>query len=211
MPDHLRLTPHGQLRDTVGDVTFPRMYSHRPQLFQFFVSLISESFADLSRSKSFINGPTAFYTIERPQFSALQNKLFPIYFGIQTAIPVVLALTFPGNTLLGVPSGPSGLFTASSRWHTLAPIATIFVTGLLNLVVVLPVTQKIMHERRGQVKRDGKDYFAEGPHSEEMRALNKKFGMWHGISSLLNLGTIFATLAYGFTLGSRLQSVVDRV
>ncbi|KAG7105583.1 hypothetical protein HYQ44_015041 [Verticillium longisporum] len=38
----------------------------------------------------------------------------------------------------------------------------------------------------------------------EMQALNKRFGKMHGISSLLNLGTFIATIAYGFTLGSRL-------
>lgn len=37
-----------------------------------------------------------------------------------------------------------------------------------------------------------------------MRALNSKFGMLHGISSLLNLATIVAAIAYGFTLGARI-------
>ena len=61
------------------------------------------------------------------------------------------------------------------------------------------------------VKRDGKEWDAEGPHSEEMQALNKKFGMLHGASSLLNIGTFVATVAYAFTLGSRLQSIVDKM
>lgn len=60
------------------------------------------------------------------------------------------------------------------------------------------------------VKRDGKEWYAEGPHSDEMKALNKKFGIIHGVSSLLNLGTIIATVAYGFTLGARIQSIADR-
>lgn len=38
-----------------------------------------------------------------------------------------------------------------------------------------------------------------------MAALNKKFGKTHGISSLLNLGTFVAIVAYGFTLGARLS------
>jgi len=37
-----------------------------------------------------------------------------------------------------------------------------------------------------------------------MVALNKRFGMLHGISSLLNLGTFIATVVYGFTLADRL-------
>ncbi|OAA38890.1 hypothetical protein NOR_06543 [Metarhizium rileyi] len=152
-----------------------------------------------------------FKTVERPVFSAIQTKLFPIYFGLQTILPATLALTFPGNALVGVSSGIFGLFEASSRWHSLAPIATMFVTGLVNLVVLLPATVKIMKDRRGQVKRDGKEWYEPGPHSEEMRALNKKFGMLHGISSLLNLATFVSALVYGFTLGSRLQSVLDGV
>ncbi|KAG6097193.1 hypothetical protein E4U30_000845 [Claviceps sp. LM220 group G6] len=160
---------------------------------------------------SFINGPTTFTVVERPIFSAIQAKLFPIYFGMQTAIPVILALTFPGNALLGVSSGPSGLMETASRWDSLAPIVTMFVTGLVNLVVVLPATNKVIKERRGQAKRDGKQYYEEGPHSEEMRALSKKFGMLHGVSSLLNLFTIGAAVTYGFTLGSRLQSIVERI
>lgn len=55
------------------------------------------------------------------------------------------------------------------------------------------------------VKRDGKEWYAEGPHSEEMQALNKRFGMLHGVSSLLNLGTLISLIAYGFTLGARIQ------
>lgn len=54
-------------------------------------------------------------------------------------------------------------------------------------------------------KKDGKKSYDPAPHSQEMQALNKRFGKMHGISSLLNLGTFIATIAYGFTLGSRLS------
>lgn len=91
-----------------------------------------------------------FKTVERPVFSAVQRRLFPIYFGLQTILPAILALTFPGNTLVGVSSGISGLLDASSRWHSLVPIATMFATGLINLVVLLPATTKVMKERYGQ-------------------------------------------------------------
>jgi hypothetical protein len=42
-----------------------------------------------------------------------------------------------------------------------------------------------------------------------MKALNKRFGILHGISSLINLTTFFAAVAYGFTLGGRVLSVAD--
>lgn len=106
-----------------------------------------------------------------------------------------------------------------------------FVTGLINWTVLLPASAKVKKERIGQGilvklqlmpnpvqanyvatgKRDGKEWFADGPHSDEMQALNKRFGMLHGMSSLLNLASIIAVVAYGFTIGARLQSIVDRV
>lgn len=43
-----------------------------------------------------------------------------------------------------------------------------------------------------------------------MQVLNKRFGRVHGISMLVNLGTIIAAIGYGFTLGYRMQSIVDR-
>ncbi|KAK5990006.1 Xanthocillin biosynthesis cluster protein D [Cladobotryum mycophilum] len=152
---------------------------------------------------SFINGPVMYKTVTRPSFSAIQTGLFPIYFGIQTALPAILALTFPGSP--STPSGIYGILDESHRWGSLVPIATMLVTGVVNLVVLLPVTVKTMKERRGQAKRDGKEWYDNGPHSDEMRALTKKFGMLHGISSLLNLGTFFAAITYGFTLASRIQ------
>jgi hypothetical protein len=91
-----------------------------------------------------------FKAVGRHAFSAIQQGLFPIYFGIQTAVPVVLAFTYPGNTLFGLPSGIHGLLHEYSRWVSLAPIATIFVSGLVNLTIMLPLVNRVMKERRGQ-------------------------------------------------------------
>jgi hypothetical protein len=54
-------------------------------------------------------------------------------------------------------------------------------------------------------KKDGKKSYDPPPHSQEMLALNKQFGMLHGISSLLNMATFVATVVYGVTLSSRLS------
>ncbi|KOS19438.1 putative mitochondrial outer membrane protein [Escovopsis weberi] len=152
---------------------------------------------------SFLNGPVMFRTVTRPTFSAVQSGLFPIYFGMQTVLPIVLALTFPGSSTTH--TGISGILDDSHRLGSLVPVATMFATGLLNLAILLPATMKVMKERRGQAKRDGKEWYESGPQSDEMRALSKKFGILHGISSLLNLGTFIAALTYGFTLASRIQ------
>ena len=52
---------------------------------------------------------------------------------------------------------------------------------------------------------DGKKSYDPPPHSKEMIALNKKFGKLHGVSSLVNLFAILATLYYGMVLGKRLS------
>lgn len=54
-------------------------------------------------------------------------------------------------------------------------------------------------------KRDGKEWFEKEGASAEMKALNRKFDMLHGLSASLNLTSFFGLLAYGFTLGRRFQ------
>lgn len=44
---------------------------------------------------SYIASPLAFKYLERPQFGLLQNKVFPIYFSLQSVIPLILLATAP--------------------------------------------------------------------------------------------------------------------
>jgi len=41
--------------------------------------------------------------------------------------------------------------------------------------------------------------------STEMADLNKQFGIWHGVSSLVNLGGIIGTMIYGVVLAERVM------
>jgi Domain of unknown function (DUF4149) len=121
--------------------------------------------------QSFIAGVQAYRVLPRPQFSTLQSAIFPIYFSMQTALPILLALTFPGSahgtqissttstTSWGVSrtvGGLAGVFEPMNRWAVLTPLATIFVTSLVNLVYVGPTTIKVMRDRKHQETRDGK-------------------------------------------------------
>ncbi|KAF4121180.1 hypothetical protein GMORB2_2142 [Geosmithia morbida] len=154
--------------------------------------------------QSFINGPVMFRSTNRTTFSTVQSGLFPIYFGMQTFLPIIMIFTFPGNAILGFNSGISGLFADVNRVPSMLPILTMFITGFINLAVMLPAVTQLIQARQGQSKRDGKDWYAEGPHSDEMVALNKKFGAMHGLSSLINLATFISAITYGFTLAGRL-------
>lgn len=154
---------------------------------------------------SFINGFTQIKVLPRSQFAAVQNKLFPVYFSMQSVIPVILALTYPGGGPYGTRAGIVGLLDPTNRWTFVVPLVAMAATGLANLLILLPATQKCMEARKAQEEKDGKKSYDSPPHSEEMMALKKQFGKLHGISSLLNLTTYVATLVYGVSLSARLQ------
>lgn len=109
--------------------------------------------------QTFINGPLAYNALPRPSFSTLQTAIFPVYFGIQTALPVVLALTWPGERSVAghVNSGFKGLLAEENKWTALTPIALMFVTNLANLVWLGPATTKVMKERKHQGRLDMND------------------------------------------------------
>ncbi|KAK8221573.1 hypothetical protein IWZ01DRAFT_491066 [Phyllosticta capitalensis] len=143
--------------------------------------------------QSFIGGVVAFRVLPRPQFASLQTKIFPVYFSLQTALPIALYLTLP----------PTTPFSTSSPSTATALIAAMGVAGLANLVVVGPATTSVMKERKHQETRDGKKSYDAGPHSAEMQALNRKFAVMHGVSSATNLVVLGAAVAYAFLIGAR--------
>ncbi|KAF6237294.1 hypothetical protein HO173_004763 [Letharia columbiana] len=162
--------------------------------------------------QSFINGIVSYRALSRPQFATLQAALTPVYFALQTALPVIMALTYPGVKSLSSLSGNttessslSGVLQERNRWTVLAPIATVFALNAANLLWAGPVTTRIMKERKHQETRDGKKYYEQGPQSKEMQRLNRAFSRMHGVSALTNLVGLGITVWYGFLLAERLQ------
>lgn len=101
------------------------------------VIVLKTSYANTFFSQSYIGGVVAYKVLPRPMFSQLQEKIFPIYFGMQTVLPVVLALTYPGpRNPLSVPSGIQGAFAEVNRWSVLVPLGTMFLTGLANMFFI---------------------------------------------------------------------------
>ena len=78
------------------------------------------------------------------------TKIFPVYFSMQTALPVVLALTYPASSTSLAPAGIAGVLDSSNKWSVLVPIASILASGLANLAVVGPATTKCMEQRKLQ-------------------------------------------------------------
>lgn len=139
---------------------------------------------------SFIVSPLAFKGLPIDQFSALQNKVFPVYFIGQAVTPLLLGLTTP-----------------LCRNFSYPVLALSALAGALNYLWVLPKCVAIKEDRT-KLKLDAKhEKTEEGKTvpSDEMAALNKQFGMYHGISSLLNLVSLLTLAAYGSALSSRLM------
>lgn len=76
--------------------------------------------------------------------------------------------------------------------------------GLTNWLVLGPLTTSTMKTRKHQETKDGKKYYEAGPKSKEMEALNTKFSILHGVSSMINMVEVAVLFWYGSVLGNRL-------
>ena len=107
--------------------------------------------------QTFLGGPLAFKALPRPSFSTLQQAIFPPYFTFQAALPVLLALTWPGEKLAQVggreltqTSGFWGIFSENNLMTAGVPVFLMFATSAANLFVFGPATTKVMKERKHQ-------------------------------------------------------------
>jgi hypothetical protein len=153
--------------------------------------------------QSFIGGIIAFRVLPRPQFSTLQKNTFPAYFLLQTISPVLMAITYPAGWRALLPNQHQQLSTDRLAFTL---VATMLLTGVINMAYVGPQTTEVMRLRKHQETRDGKKSYDAGPHSDEMKKLNKRFGVLHGISSLVNLVGFLSMCWYGFVLGEVIRS-----
>ena len=129
----------------------------------------------------------AFRNLPRQTFGRLQSKLFPKYFAVSSAAPALLLAT-----LRFIAGG-----AAPAKEVTLLVIA--LVASLVNLLITEPIATKVMFERYDLEN-------AEGPRDEAaIKALTKKFGAFHGISSLLNLAVLVCAVGHAYYLGAFLH------
>lgn len=107
--------------------------------------------------QTFLAGPLAFKALPRPSFSTLQQAIFPPYFTFQSALPILLALTWPGDRIASGGSavvrkeaGFWGVLSESNLLDAGLPVAVMFVTSFVNLVALGPMTTRVMKERKHQ-------------------------------------------------------------
>lgn len=126
---------------------------------------------------SFVAGVVTFHTLPRHVFGRLQSKLFPAYF-VFSAIAVAIAI------------GSAALLGRETRslWVVLATVAA-------NLLYLEPETTRVMFLRHAVERRlgTGQEIGLLAPkdpakaNDPELKALSKKFGILHGISTSLNM------------------------
>ncbi|CAI5757095.1 unnamed protein product [Candida verbasci] len=136
---------------------------------------------------SFIVSPLVFKKLTREEFSNLQNKVFPTYFQGQILSPIIIGLTTP------------------LKWcpFSLGLLALSTIGGTLNYLWLLPKCQQIKEERNKYLADKLGDENSEG-----YKALSKQFGKYHGISTLINIISIFSLGIYGVTLANGLTKIV---
>eukprot|EP00898_Chlorokybus_atmophyticus_P002914 jgi/Chlat1/3623/Chrsp237S03613 len=135
---------------------------------------------------TFIAGIVMFRNLPRQTFGKLQARLFPRYFQLNAASLLVLLVSF---------------FSLSRLPYSLAigqPLLTLglsLVCTLANLVVLEPWATRVMLERYDLENAGDKT-------SDAQRQLAKRFGMLHGLSSLVNMVSLTGGFVHAWWLSS---------
>ena len=124
-----------------------------------------------------VGGPTMFSNMERTKFGDIQARLFP-----------KMGMACMSMSGLGIAS----YLHSHSPDTALYLLATSFLINAVNSFIVFPICTGYMYERRKH---------EEG--SEEQKKASMMFGITHGVSNLINLGSIIANLAYLYILAER--------
>ncbi|KAI3423407.1 hypothetical protein D9Q98_010624 [Chlorella vulgaris] len=137
---------------------------------------------------TFVAGLTMFRNLPRQQFGRLQAKLFPQYFGL-SCICTAIQL---GVLLFAAAAPPQ---------KQLVLVGLGLATSLLSLLVAEPIATSVMLKRYALENAPTRD-------EASIKALAKQFGKWHGISSLINLGTLITAIGHGWWLASLMPGLL---
>ncbi|KAF8514502.1 hypothetical protein JB92DRAFT_2719357 [Gautieria morchelliformis] len=147
---------------------------------------------------NFFGGVIAYRALPRAQFGVLQHRTFPVFFLSSEAVSSLLLTlwTLSHPDVLTNWYNPA-IVDVAQAWA----LATVLLTQGANDWVVGPLTSKTMFERHRLEKVEKKNYNDQGV-SDEMKALNRRFGTLHGISYLLSMGAVVALGFHGLWIGN---------
>ncbi|XP_060963758.1 uncharacterized protein LOC133033158 [Cannabis sativa] len=153
---------------------------------------------------TFIGGIIMFKNLPRHQFGNLQSKMFPAYFSMVGVCCAVSVASFgylhPWKT------------SATTEKYQLGFLLSAFAFNLTNLFVFTPMTIEMMKQRH-KVEREenigGEVGWSKNVEvakvNPKLAAMNKKFGMIHGLSSLANIMSFGSLAMHSWYLAGKLN------
>ncbi|OVA16816.1 protein of unknown function DUF4149 [Macleaya cordata] len=153
---------------------------------------------------TFIGGIIMFKNLPRHQFGNLQSKMFPAYFSMVTVCSAISLASFgylhPWKS------------SSSAEKYQLGFMLSSFAFNLSNLFVFTPMTIEMMKQRH-KVEREenigeevgwskNRDVAKVNP---KLAAMNKKFGMIHGLSSLANILSFGSLAMHSWYLAGKIN------
>ena len=157
--------------------------------------------------------------LPRPHFIRLQARVFPTYFAAETALAVLIAVTYPPGSILGLLSNPVDL----------ALLGVTVGMSALNLTVFGPRTLQAMRKRTdtgiaspspehcrkdldSQTRTESRHDLRPGTSASmpkdklplDVYKQKRTFSVNHAMSIHLNAIAVVTSLLYGISLGSRL-------
>ncbi|CAI5489021.1 unnamed protein product, partial [Closterium sp. Naga37s-1] len=158
---------------------------------------------------TFFAGVIMFRHLPRHTFGSIQGRLFPAYFRLMALCSALSALALKltlNPTAAAAAAGAGGL----QQVQLLLLLAALS-AALLNLLLFEPITTKIMRERHRIEKEAGIGQEVGlsrnrevARTNKELAAVNRRFGMWHGMSSLSNLAALCSLGANAWFLAQQL-------
>ncbi|XP_058188383.1 uncharacterized protein LOC131305350 [Rhododendron vialii] len=153
---------------------------------------------------TFIGGIIMFKNLPRHQFGNLQSKMFPAYFAMVGVCCAVCVTCFgylhPWKS------------ASTSEKYQLGFLLSAFVFNLANLFVFTPMTVEMMKQRH-KVEREEQIGEEVGwsknvevaKVNPKLKAMNKKFGMIHGLSSLANIMAFGSLAVHSWYLAGKMN------
>ncbi|CAL9114848.1 unnamed protein product [Musa textilis] len=153
---------------------------------------------------TFIGGIIMFKNLPRHQFGNLQGKMFPAYFMVLSVCAAVSVAAFAYLH-------PWSLASPIERYQ-LGFLLSALGFDLSNLIVFTPMTIEMM-KKRHKIERDlgigeevgGSKNLEVAKTNPQLAAMNKKFGMIHGLSSLANIMAFGSLAIHSWYLAGKLH------
>lgn len=146
---------------------------------------------------SFIQGILLFKKLSKQQFSIVQSILFPIYFILCTLGLTTLSVVYYINnkTIYDI--------------H-INNLLLMLLFSLCNQLYIGPKTTQLMwnkHHIERELNNNNNSDNNNTTNKQQLITLNKQFGMYHGISSLLNLLIVIGLLLHGIYINNYISNI----